>query len=451
MPVIYLDSNTGSDTYDGSSTVINGTVGPKASAAAALTAAGAAGRVWVRSTHVDANTGATKTLTSPGTANAWTEMLCAGTWEDNPATLGAGALIQNNHNISVTGVLYSYGVDYKCEAGNIYTLGFANSAVPGAIVIENGNVWPTSYGNSIIQIGVSSTSTDGNIVEFVNTKAVFRDTSHKFSVRGPFRWRNTVNALGGSTAIPTALIVPQASGNPGDVVLEGIDLSAMGAGKALVNVGADNVFTFLSRGVKLGSGCALTTGTVPGQGAAQIIAIATGASGAPHQAYQLQGQGEIQDSTVNYRSGGATHNDTPWSVKMTTFTGMSKWYSPLRLLLPMHVNVATIGAQKTITVHFIHDSLTDLTNADIWLEGMYFSETGSPLGSFVHDGTADILAPGVAQDASTESWTTSGITNVRKQKLAISFTPQLKGYVALNVYLAKDGYTVWVCPKPVVS
>ena len=39
------------------------------------------------------------------------------------------------------------------------------------------------------------------------------------------------------------------------------------------------------------------------------------------------------------------------------------------------------------------------------------------------------------------------MSNPNKQKMAISFTPQKKGYVYVRFMLAKTNYTVYVDPK----
>ncbi len=71
MAVIYLRSTDGSDADNGSTWAL-----AKATLAAALTAAGAGGTVYVSQVHAETQAGA-MTLTSPGTEASPVRVICA--------------------------------------------------------------------------------------------------------------------------------------------------------------------------------------------------------------------------------------------------------------------------------------------------------------------------------------------------------------------------------------
>jgi hypothetical protein len=106
----------------------------------------------------------------------------------------------------------------------------------------------------------------------------------------------------------------------------------------------------------------------------------------------------------------------------------------------------TTGSSVTATVEFVHDSTTNMTDKEIWIEVMYLGTSGVPLGSFITDAAANYLSSAADQTDSSETWTTTGLTNPNTQKLSVSFTPQEKGFVHAVVKVAVASKTVYVDP-----
>lgn len=160
--------------------------------------------------------------------------------------------------------------------------------------------------------------------------------------------------------------------------------------------------------------------------------------------------GNVKDETTLVRTGGASDGTTPLSWKMTT-GAEAKW--PINYLATDEIVIwnETTGSAITATVEILHDSATNLTDREIWLEASYLGDASYPLGTPISDRAADILASAADQADSSETWTTTGMTNPNTQKLSVTFTPQQKGYVSLTVHLAKASYTVYVCPKVAVT
>jgi len=160
--------------------------------------------------------------------------------------------------------------------------------------------------------------------------------------------------------------------------------------------------------------------------------------------------GSIKSETTLVRTGGASDGVTGYSFKMTTTANANALVAPL-VSPEIAIWNDAVGSSKTVTVEILHDSATNLTDGEIWLEVEYLGTSGYPLSSFVSDAKADILATSADQATSSETWTTTGMSNPNTQKLSVTFTPQEAGYFQAKVYLAKASKTVYVCPKLTVS
>lgn len=160
--------------------------------------------------------------------------------------------------------------------------------------------------------------------------------------------------------------------------------------------------------------------------------------------------GAIDHEVTLVKTGGSTDGTTPCSRKMASNTycndaggylvspDISKWQE-------------TTGSPVTVTVDILHDSTTALTDGEIWLEVEYLGSSASTLGSNANDRRSSLLATGVAQTSSAATWTTTGMTNPNKQQLAVTITPQAKGWIIGRVVLAKASKTVYYDNKLQVS
>ena len=110
-----------------------------------------------------------------------------------------------------------------------------------------------------------------------------------------------------------------------------------------------------------------------------------------------------------------------------------------------------IGSSKTVTVYTVTDNVT-LTDAEAWVEVEYLGTSGFPLGNFSDDRVADLVFGTPANQTSDSStWTTTGLATPVKQALAVSFTPQEKGWFRVRVMVAKASLTVYYDPLPAVA
>jgi hypothetical protein len=160
--------------------------------------------------------------------------------------------------------------------------------------------------------------------------------------------------------------------------------------------------------------------------------------------------GSLRDETTIIKTGGASDGTTGLSWNITTTANAEFPHQPFESHEIVKWNETT-GSAITVTVDIIHDSVTNIQNDEIWLEVQYLGTSGVPLGSFISDRAANILATPADQTDSSSTWTTTGLTNPNTQQLNVTFTPQEKGFIHAKVCLAVASKTVYVDPVLQVS
>jgi hypothetical protein len=432
----YVRSTDGNDADTGLTWAL-----AKATLAGALAVAAAGERVWVSQAHAETQASA-MTLTSAGTAASPVEILCGNDAAEPPTALATTATISTtgNSGITINGFAYHYGIAFNCGSGaNSPILSLCNTAGNGQIFDTcTLAILATGTGSYIIVNGANA------IWTLVDSKLVFGNVSQViYAVNGG----GMLTMIGGNIAatgsVPTT---PFKSFYPGHIRLRGVDLSAFGAGKSLVLMETSAMLCRFEQ-CKLGASVALTTGAAAG---AEVF-LSNSDSADTQYRMQLHAPfaGDIYSETTVVRTGGASDGTTPLSHKMVS-SANAKFVRPLYGPELVIYN-AVVGSAKTATVEIVHDSLTALTDAEVWLEVEYLGTSGFPLSLFLTDRAADILATPADQTASSIAWTTTGLTNPNKQKLAVTFTPQEVGIIRCRVALAKASYTVYVDPLIVVA
>lgn len=439
MAVIYLRSTDGDDADDGSTWAL-----AKATLAAALTAAGAGGTVYVSQVHAETQATALGLL-SPGTPNDPVTVLCVNDGAEPPTTLAASASVTSTASASIgfAGFTYYHGMNfYQGAGGSGGGFAFTGSA---------SNFW-VRFSQCLFQINGSGTTAaltigqsgnqSGCLVEWDDCRVVVGNTSQKIILNNHLRWRG--GSIQGAT-LPSALLSSApGTGGMGYAQICGVDLSLLGSGKSLVDVGANKRTVIELVNCKLGSSVAVSSGSHIGQGGPEIMLVNCDSADTNYRYHKESYQGIIAQESTIVRSGGASDGTTAISRKMVT-SANSKFYSPLELG-PLAVWNETTGSQITATVEVVTDGVT-LTDAEAWLEVEYLGTSGYPLSLFASDRAADIFASAANQTSSSETWTTTGLTSPVKQKLSVAFTPQEKGPIKFRVMLAKASTTMYVCPK----
>ena len=235
-----------------------------------------------------------------------------------------------------------------------------------------------------------------------------------------------------------------------DVMVEGCDLSGYGSGRNLVDVGTLPAGEMIFRNCKTGASVSFTTGSFPSPGPLVKIHNADSAD-TQHVLYESGYAGSVALETTQVRSGGANNGIAPYSWRMTSSANCNYFVAPLETPEFPAIWNDTVGSAITIEVEVLHDSATALTDAECWLEVQYLRTTGYPLGLYADDRVASVLAAPANQPASSETWTTTGMSNPNKQVLSVTVTPQEVGYIQARVALGKASYTIVVDPMMTVS
>lgn len=431
MADIYLSSVDGNDADDGSTWAL-----AKATISAAMTAAGAGGRVFIDSAHVeDANIG------SPGTAANPVQLLSidrTGNPEPPTALLQGADFRSSSSTRSYSGFAFAHGIKIGGASG--FATQFI-SASPWAWLMENCVITQPGSAANTIDLGATFNGDDQLLhlknceIQFNNTGAHIRLKALRFIMEGG-------SITGG--AVPTTLFRPTGNdGSPIQLLVRGVDLSAFGSGKNLVIVSSANPGKIQFAHCKLGASVSLTTGSPPGQGGAEAEFVNCDSADTNYRYYKLNYQGEVFHETTIVRTGGGSDGITSLSRKLVS-SANSKLYFPLFATLPAIWN-ETVGSAITVTVEGVTDNVT-LTDKEAWLEVEYLGTSGFPRSLLASDraaANAAHLGSGANQASSTETWTTTGMTTPVRQKFEVTFTPQEKGWIYPRVMLAKPSTTLY--------
>lgn len=445
MAIIYVRSTDGSNSDDGSTWAL-----AKATLAGALAIANAGDTIYVSDNHAESQASA-MTLTSPGTATSPCKILCVDDSAEPPTTLANTATISTTgaNNMSFAGFAYIYGI--------IFSVGSLTSTA-NINFIDLSAWWfklercalrlSGTSASSIIVLNANPTSgLDDQLLELENTTLQFGATEQKILIRSQFFWKNTSQAITGST-FPSLLFQQSSNKMGGRIRIDGVDLSALGS-NTLIDASASDWSEYELINCKLGENATISSGNIPGQGGIKITLVNCDSTDTNYRYYKQTYQGTIiQESTI-IRSGGASDGTTSISRKMVTTTG-SQFFSPLESD-PILVWNETTGSSITVSIPVITDNIT-LTDAEAWIEVEYLGTSGFPLGNFISDRTSDILATPANQATDSSSvWTTTGLTTPVKQLLSVSFTPQEKGLIRVRVMLAKASTTMYFDPLIQIS
>ena len=442
MANIFVRSTDGSDADSGATWAL-----------AKATLTGAAGidvagdTVWVSQNHAESSA-VPITFLWAGTVAAPTRVLCGNDAAEPPTALATTGTVSttgnNNISLNATGYAYVYGLTFTA----------GNGAGTSSIEVHAAGTSYSVYENCDFIIG-SSGGGDVNITSQISASSYLINCDFKFAnaAEGINAGGNgaTSKITGGSILAggtsPATLFSNFSLGT--NVLMEGFDLSNGSSTMNIANTAVTNISCKL-RNCKLpASWSGSINASTPGPGS--VFELFNSDSADTNYRLEKKTQfGTVTHETTLVRTGGASDGTTTISWKMASNADAEWNHQTLDSPEIVRWN-ETVGAPITITVDILHDSVTNLTDKEIWLEAQYLGTSGFPLGSFVDDAAADYLASAADQTASSAAWTTTGMTNPNKQKLSVTFTPQEKGFIHGVVKMAKASYTAYVDPKITVT
>lgn len=332
------------------------------------------------------------------------------------------------------GMLYIYGITFiQSATGNMSLAASATHTIYKSCSFQLANA--------------SSASITANNAILLDCTFKFASTSQSINLVGA-RWSGGSVLSGGSA--PSTLFGTSSAGYN---VVENVDLSNLASTFNFFAATNTSIFFRIRNGLLPTSWTGVVGSNATHVYGENIIVDCFDSAGTNYKHLECCGYtGNIYNETTLVKSGGATDGVTPLSWKLVSGSTLGTGY-PWGLMYSSEFAYrnTTTGSSKTVTVEFLHDSLTALKDNDIWLEVNYLGASGNPQGTMATNQVASVLTTAVAHASSSVTWTTTGMSNPNKQKLTVTFTPQLVGYFTARVVLAKSNYTVYVDPVMTVT
>lgn len=270
-----------------------------------------------------------------------------------------------------------------------------------------------------------------------NTKIQFGNTGQYITNNSPLElvWINTPTALAGAT-MPATLFL-SAYNSILSVTARGVDLSNL-AGNLLTTVNSGfarvlldhcNIHLALTRQVP----------TATGSNSSDEIELVECFNGTSIVSERIVAAGVVSLDRAVKLTGGATDDTGLYSLKLVSV--VPGYYAEPLDSFWFDVENSAVGTAKTATVEVT--SGVALNNNDLTLELHYPGTAGSSLTSAVQS-YPDPLTPAAALPTSTASWV-GALAN--KQKVQVTFTPQVAGRLRARVQLHKAAATVYINPQ----
>lgn len=417
--------------------------------------------LWVADDHNESTVGAV-TLSLPSTVSttAGIRIIGVNTHVTEPPTgVVSGAPSANvavgaaSNALSINGFGTITGINFLSGTNNsgaclINLMGSAGSA---AQIYDNCTFQlRTVSASAFIQCTpAASGSNADHLLRIVNSSMKFGATGQ--SIRAGAGMTHISNlSLDATGSIPTTLITG-ATNLYSIFLLESSDLSGR-AFTNLVSVAWAATASLIVRNCKLPSSISVTTGTHTGPGGAFIKMHNSDSGSTNYRFAEHSWQGSVvQQTGTLVRTGGATDaGGTLYSMKMIGSTNAEAMFGAPLYSPEFSVYNTTTGSSKTITVETLADTAVNLQDDEIWLEVQYMGTSGVPLGTVASDRMSNIMSTPADQDASSATWDTTGMTNANKQKLVVTYTPQVAGYFIAKVGLAKN-ITAYVDPVMTIT
>lgn len=437
MPDYYVRSTDGNDANDGLTWAT-----AKATLQGGVDEANPiSDRVFVSQAHAEVSA-APLVFSGGGSGSTPLQILCMNDAAEPPTERATTATVTTTGasgiDFTTADSHYIYGITFNCGTSGaaLITLGYTS-------IYERCTFALLSAG-----AGNSVSGEDGGHQVLKDCALVFSHASHRLRFAA-------LDMEGGSIAL-TGTVPDKVFSTPsnwaGIIRLRGVDLSAIGSGKDLVESGNDPNQDVYFENCELGAGVVLSTAGIGTSPRLRIFLDNCDSADTQVRMQRLTVYGSVYSETTIVRTGGASNGATPMSHKMVSNNSPRNPSFLVPIYGPwMPIRNSTLAGPLTATVEILHDSLTKLTDAEVWLEVEYLGTSGVPLSLFATDRAASVIATPADQATSAVAWTTTGLTNPNKQKLAVTFTPHELGVIRCRVALAKTNYTVYVDPKVTVS
>lgn len=434
----YVRSTDGSNADDGSTWAL-----AKATLAGATGTAGET--IYVSQAH--AETQATSlSLTFNGTPSNPNLVLCGNDSAAPPTADAATGTISTTgqSNITIGGSAIVKGLAFQCGNGANYSRIDLQSDYNHSYQRFEDCAFRLNDSHSSSNISVSCPDgSRGYETEFVNCNFKITNAAHVFSLRGKVTFKGGGYESG--TTVPSNAFYLGGNGAAGDVRIDGFDFSNLSSSTYLF-ADAGRPGRAVLNGCKLPASWTVSrlvsSNSIPQSRFELYNSTPSGGSAIPFHIVDFRGTAAYESTIIK-----ASGSDIG-TAKIVTTADAKEANGGFRLF-DLLVNNTSTGSAKTATIEFVRDSAANLTNADIWVD-LYYLTTG---GVVAMTSSRRVSPLGAASDCPTSSasWTTTGMATPNKQKIDISFTPQVAGLVRAVVCVAKASTTVFVDAKLTVA
>lgn len=441
MTNLYVRSTDGSDADNGTTWALaKATIG----GAAAIDSAGDV--IYISQAHAESSSGAA--MAWAGTLASPVKILCGNDGAAPPTALAATAsiTITGSGFTGWSGSTYAYGLPIIFTSASSISMDF-NSTTGHFEIFDTCKFRAGTGAGSVFTFGVSAAA-GASYTALKNCGFKMGNAGQRIGVSRELVIEGGAWESGGTS--PTGIFTLGYANRMSYLTVSGYDFSNCATGVNLVQTIADGGGRAVFRDCKLPaswSGALVASGgTTVGS---RVDMINCDAGDTNYRRWVEDYAGTIKSETTVVKTSGASDGTTPLSWKMVTVANAE--YPVIHLLSPeMLLWNETTGSSVTVTVDVVTDNVT-LKDDECWLEVMYLGTSGFPLGSWITDCKADVLATAADQTTSTATWTTTGLTTPVKQKLSVTFTPQEKGQILARVAVAKASTTVYADQWPTVS
>lgn len=437
MADIFLNSGDGSDANSGADWTAE-----KLTLATGVAGIDAAGdRVLIDSAHTESATSIS--YTCPGTAaNPCQILSVTPTGTSGISSLTAGATFTGSSTgVTLNGSFYAYGLSIVASGGNI-TCG---SAAASNQTFDTCTFNLSSASAGARMIFGTNTANAGSVTALRNCVFQTGATGQRISYAGDVRIDGGSWSASGTD--PVAAFIPYGAdggGRGGTLTVQGFDFSNLPSTVNLIGISHGGC-TALFRDIIMPaswSGAPISSSDVKDGHRVEVWRYKVGS--AWNRFWLRDTRRDLTPETTIVRTGGASDDDGNYSVKMVT-TANCAYPATVARSMPMAVHNTTTGSSLTVTVQIIHDSATALDDDELWVE------VEEPDGTITTDAVASVIATPAAQTSSSETWTTTGMSNPNEQELSVTINASIAGPLLVTVCCAKPSTTLYICPKVTVA
>jgi len=381
--------------------------------------------------YVAANHAETQTVSMTITVSSYGAALCYIVCVDNSGTghvppqagdMRTTATVSTTGNASISWSAsnsYCYGITFSAASGSTLgygiTIGYAGSGGSWQR-FEACAVKLMSTGGASISMG----QTYGAYVVWDNVVATFSATGQIIGItKCSFIWRRTAAAVLG-TGVTQVLL----DNGQSHVLIDSVDFSGINPPSLCGIAYAGSAWALVN--CKLASGQAVYNSFALSPGTATDM-ISTDSASVAYRHERQAYEGLLTTSTNVVRTGGASDGAQAIAWKIVTST-TSKWLDPFQSF-PIGCWNAVTGSNVTVTLAGIANLATIPNNDDVWIEVYYMGSAAAPLGSFVTQTKANVLATNAALTADTSAWDSlvtaraNGHANVVGDIIGVSTNP----------------------------